>query len=66
MMDLSPTEVDDAIIDVIGEVTNLVAGSFRSKLSESGHAGEISVLSDHRVRLRHDVCRGRDAHRLSL
>jgi chemotaxis protein CheX len=43
MLGLEPAEVNGEIADAIGEITNMVAGSFRTRMAREGDAWAISV-----------------------
>ena len=43
MLGMPPTEVNGEVADAIGEITNMVAGSFRTKMAAEGDAWAISV-----------------------
>ncbi len=43
MLGMSPDEVNGEIPDAIGEITNMVAGSFRTRMAQEGDAWAISV-----------------------
>ncbi len=43
MLGMSATEVNGEIPDAIGEITNMIAGSFRTKMATAGDAWAISV-----------------------
>jgi chemotaxis protein CheX len=43
MLGLAPEDVNGEIPDAIGEITNMVAGSFRTKMAKEGDAWAISV-----------------------
>ncbi len=43
MLGLPPTEVNGEVADAIGEITNMVAGSFRTRMAADGDAWAISV-----------------------
>jgi chemotaxis protein CheX len=43
MLGMSPADVNGEVADAIGEITNMVAGSFRTKMAAEGDAWAISV-----------------------
>ncbi|MGE3842151.1 MAG: chemotaxis protein CheX [Vicinamibacterales bacterium] len=43
MLGLAPEEVNGEVPDAIGEITNMIAGSFRTKMTTEGDAWAISV-----------------------
>ena len=43
MLGMEPTDVKGEIADAIGEITNMVAGSFRTRMAREGDAWAISV-----------------------
>lgn len=43
MLGMPPSEVHGEVADAIGEVTNMVAGSFRTRMAAEGDAWAISV-----------------------
>jgi chemotaxis protein CheX len=43
MLGVSPADVDGDMPDAIGEVSNMIAGAFRSRLAEAGTQCAISV-----------------------
>jgi chemotaxis protein CheX len=43
MLGMDPADVNGEMADAIGEVTNMIAGSFRTKMAKSGHSWAISV-----------------------
>lgn len=43
MLGIGPTEVNGEIPDAIGEITNMIAGSFRTKMASEGDAWAISI-----------------------
>lgn len=43
MLGLDPSQVNGEVPDAIGEVTNMIAGSFRTKMAAEGDAWAISV-----------------------
>jgi chemotaxis protein CheX len=43
MLHLAIDEVDEDVADAVGEITNMIAGSFRTKLASDGDAWAISV-----------------------
>lgn len=43
MLGMEPGEVNGEIPDAIGEITNMIAGSFRTKMATEGDAWAISV-----------------------
>jgi chemotaxis protein CheX len=43
MLGMEPAEVNGEMADAIGEVTNMIAGSFRTKMASHGHSWAISV-----------------------
>jgi chemotaxis protein CheX len=43
MLGLAPEDVNGEIPDAIGEITNMVAGSFRTRMAREGDAWAISV-----------------------
>lgn len=43
MLGMPPTEVNGEVADAIGEITNMVAGAFRTKMAAEGDAWAISV-----------------------
>lgn len=43
MLGLPPAEVNGEVADAIGEITNMVAGSFRTRMAADGDAWAISV-----------------------
>jgi chemotaxis protein CheX len=55
MLGMAPDEVNGEVPDAIGEITNMIAGSFRTRMARDGDAWAISVPtvtvgSDFRVR----------------
>lgn len=40
---MPPAEVDGEMPDAIGEVSNMIAGAFRTKMTEAGHPWVISI-----------------------
>ncbi len=45
MMGVSPAEVNDEMPDAIGEITNMIAGTFRTKMAALGTRWAISTPS---------------------
>lgn len=43
MLGMEPEAVNGEMADAIGEITNMIAGSFRTKMARSGHSWAISV-----------------------
>jgi len=43
MLGMSPADVDGDMPDAIGEVSNMIAGSFRTKMTELGYPWVISI-----------------------
>ena len=43
LLGMSPDEVNGEMPDAIGEVTNMIAGAFRTKMTEIGHPWVISI-----------------------
>lgn len=43
MLGIDPSEVNGDMPDAIGEVTNMIAGSFRTRMADHGDAWAISV-----------------------
>lgn len=43
MLGMTADEVNDEVPDAIGEITNMIAGSFRTKMAENGDPWAISV-----------------------
>ena len=43
MLGMEPADVKGEMADAIGEITNMIAGSFRTKMAQSGHSWAISV-----------------------
>jgi len=43
MLGMDPADVNGEMADAIGEVTNMIAGSFRTQMAKSGHSWAISV-----------------------
>jgi chemotaxis protein CheX len=43
MLGMEPTSVNSEMADAIGEITNMIAGSFRTKMAMRGHHWAISV-----------------------
>jgi chemotaxis protein CheX len=43
MLGMTPEEVNREVPDAIGEITNMIAGSFRTKMAQDGDAWAISV-----------------------
>jgi chemotaxis protein CheX len=43
MLGLDPSQVNGEVPDAIGEITNMIAGSFRTKMAAEGDAWAISV-----------------------
>ena len=43
MLGMEPDDVNGEIPDAIGEITNMVAGSFRTRMATEGDAWAISV-----------------------
>jgi chemotaxis protein CheX len=43
MLGMAPADVDGEMPDAIGEVTNMVAGAFRTKMTELGYPCDISI-----------------------
>jgi chemotaxis protein CheX len=43
LLDMPPDEVNGEMVDAIGEIANMVAGSFRTRLTDSGHPCDITV-----------------------
>jgi chemotaxis protein CheX len=43
MLGMEPADVNGEMADAIGEVTNMIAGSFRTKMAAHGHSWAISV-----------------------
>lgn len=43
MLGMPPSEVNGEVADAIGEITNMVAGSFRTRMAADGDAWAISV-----------------------
>lgn len=43
LLGMTPEEVNGEMPDAIGEVSNMIAGAFRTKMSEAGHPWVISI-----------------------
>jgi chemotaxis protein CheX len=43
MLGMPPSEVNGEVADAIGEITNMIAGSFRTRMAAEGDAWAISV-----------------------
>jgi chemotaxis protein CheX len=43
MLGMEPAQVNGEMVDAIGEITNMIAGSFRTKMVAQGHNWAISV-----------------------
>jgi chemotaxis protein CheX len=43
MLGMPPDEVNGEMPDAIGEVTNMIAGAFRTRMTEAGHPWVISI-----------------------
>jgi chemotaxis protein CheX len=43
MLGMEPAQVNGEMVDAIGEITNMIAGSFRTKMVAQGHQWAISV-----------------------
>ncbi len=43
MLSIEPAQVNGEMVDAIGEITNMIAGSFRTKMARDGDAWAISV-----------------------
>ena len=43
MLGMEPAQVNGEMVDAIGEITNMIAGSFRTKMVAQGHTWAISV-----------------------
>ncbi len=43
MLGIEPAQVNGEMVDAIGEITNMIAGSFRTKMAKEGDAWAISV-----------------------
>lgn len=43
MLGMDPREVNGELADAIGEITNMIAGSFRTKMAAEGQSWAISV-----------------------
>ena len=39
------TEVDDVIVDAVGELTNMISGGAKRRLAEKGYAFEMAIPS---------------------
>jgi chemotaxis protein CheX len=43
LLGMEPAEVNGEMPDAIGEVTNMIAGAFRTRMTEAGHPWVISI-----------------------
>jgi chemotaxis protein CheX len=43
LLGMTPAEVNGEMPDAIGEVSNMIAGAFRTKMSDAGHPWVISI-----------------------
>lgn len=43
MLGIDPAQVDGEMADAIGEITNMIAGSFRTKMAKEGDVWAISI-----------------------
>jgi chemotaxis protein CheX len=43
MLGMDPSEVNGEMPDAIGEITNMIAGSFRTRMTDNGHPCAISI-----------------------
>ena len=43
LLGMTPAEVNGEMPDAIGEVSNMIAGAFRTKMTEAGHPWVISI-----------------------
>jgi len=43
LLGMSPADVNGEMPDAIGEISNMIAGAFRTKMTEAGHPWVISI-----------------------
>lgn len=58
MLRTEPTEVDDMVKDLVGEIANMIAGGAKAKLEEKGYDFELSlpvVLAGENHEINHSV-----------